>query len=69
MKNIIGKTIVKVTKMKNTDYDDKGWLKLDFADNTYCVIQASYTCYTGGSEDEYPTDISILNTDKGLVPC
>lgn len=69
MENIIGKKIIKVTKMKNPDYDDVGWLKLDFADNTYCVIQASYTCYTGASEDEYPTDISILDTDKDLVPC
>ena len=69
MKNIIGKTIVKVTKMKHPKFDDEGYLKLDFSDQTYCVIIACYKCYTGGSADEYPTDILMVETDKDLVPC
>jgi len=67
--NIIGKTIANVTEMKKPEYDDTGWLKLDFTDGTHCVIWASYCGYTGDSEDEYPTCIGISNDMEGqLIP-
>ena len=40
-------------------YDDSGYLRLDFTDGTYCYIVAGYGGYTGGSLDEYPTNIRI----------
>jgi len=66
--NITGKTIARVTEMQKQGYDDTGWLKLDFTDGTHCVIWAGYGCYTGESEDEYPTRIGISDDDEGLVP-
>jgi len=50
--DITGKTITKVTEMKKPEYDDTGWLKIDFTDGTHCVIYAGYFGYTGKSEDE-----------------
>ena len=66
--NIIGKTITSVTEMKMPEFDDTGWLKLDFSDGTYCVICAGYGSYTGNSEDEYPTRIGISDSAEGLLP-
>jgi hypothetical protein len=66
--SIIGKTISKVTRMKKPEYDDTGWLKLDFTDGTCCVIWSSYGGYTGSSEDEYPTCIGISDDVAELVP-
>lgn len=65
---IEGKTIAKVMKMENPDYDDEGWLKLEFTDGTFCVIQAGYGGNTGCSMGEYPTDIRITTDDETLVP-
>ena len=66
--NITGKTIAKVTEMKKPEYDDTGWIKLDFTDGTHCVIWAGYGGYTGDSEDEYPTCIGITDDADGLIP-
>jgi hypothetical protein len=66
--NITGKTIAQVTEMKKPEYDDTGWLKLDFTDGTHCVIWAGYDSYTGDSEDEYPTCIGITDDVDGLIP-
>ena len=66
--NITGKTIAQVTKMRKPEYDDTGWLKIDFTDGTHCVIWAGYGGWTGGSEDEYPTCIGVTDDVEGLVP-
>lgn len=66
--NIIGKTIAKITKMKKPQYDDTGWLKMDFTDGTHCIIWAGYDGWTLKSEDEYPTRIGIADHVDGLVP-
>ena len=64
--NIIGKTIEKVTKIRKPEYDDPGWLKLNFTDGTHCIINAGIGSFTGFSKDEYPTFIEITNDTKGL---
>ncbi len=66
--NITGKTIAKATKMKLPQYDDTGWLKLEFTDGTSCVIVAGYGEWTSESEDEYPTRIHIAENIENLVP-
>lgn len=66
--NLTGKTISAATRMKKPEYDDEGWLRLDFTDGTHCVIVAWYGGYTGESEDEYPTSITIADNIEGLVP-
>ncbi len=66
--SIIGKTISKATRMKKPEYDDTGWLKLDFTDGTCCVIVSYYGGYTGLSEDEYPTYIGFRDESDDLVP-
>lgn len=68
---LVGKTILSTTVMKRAGRDDAGWLKLEFADGTSCVIVASYGLHTGDSEDEYPTRIYITddtNYIAGLIP-
>lgn len=67
-KDIIGKTIASVTEMKKPQFDDEGWLRLEFTDGTACTIVSSYGGYTGNSEDEYPTFIGITDKLEGLVP-
>ena len=66
--NIDGKTVAKVARMKKPEYDDSGWLKLEFTDGTFCVIVACYGDFTGDSEGEYPTTIGISDSDEGLIP-
>jgi hypothetical protein len=68
LNHLVGKTIASVTKMKKPQFDDEGWLRLEFTDGTSCVIVASYQDYTGDSENEYPTLIKIVNEVDGLVP-
>lgn len=63
MKELIGKTIINIEKKKLKDYDDNGYLEIEFNDGLKIVIEATYGCYTGDSEDEYPTDIKIINKD------
>lgn len=67
-KDIIGKTIASVTEMKKPQFDDEGWLRLEFTDGTVCAIVASYGGYTGKSEDENPTCIGITCQLDGLIP-
>ena len=59
---LIGKTITAATQKKLVDYDDSGYLELQFSDGTKVIVVASYGSYTGGSYGEYPTGIFI--TDK-----
>lgn len=68
IKDLVGKTITASTVMKRANFDDEGWLKLEFTDGTVCVIVSSYGGYTGDSEDEYPTFISVSGDLPGLVP-
>lgn len=66
--NIIGKTIAKVTKLRNPSFDDARWLKLDFTDGTYCVVTARCGDYTDHSEQEYQLFIEITEDAEGLIP-
>lgn len=66
--DLIGKTIVKVIPLKKVKRDDRAWIKLEFSDETSCVIYATYKEYTGHSEDEYPVFICIKKSVEGLVP-
>lgn len=67
IKDLVGKTITSATKMKEPDYDDTGFLKLEFSDGTSCTIVSGYGSYTRGARDEYPTTISIEQGWAGLV--
>jgi len=60
-KDLIGKTIVSAEQLEHPSYDDSGWLKLTFSDNTSAVIISGYGDHTGDSSDEYPTYISIVD--------
>jgi hypothetical protein len=64
-KDLIGKTITAATVKKLAKYDDEGFLELKFSDGTEAVIIASYSGYTGLSEDEYPTRIIIQDNYNG----
>ena len=64
IKDLEGKTISKATQMKLKEYDDDGFLLLEFADKSKCLIEASYGGYTGDSENEYPTYISIAHDSR-----
>jgi hypothetical protein len=68
LEELVGKTIRSATRMKKPEYDDDGWLKLEFTDGTSCVVVAYYCGYTGKSEDEYPTGINVTEKEEGLVP-
>ena len=61
--DLVGKTITGATLMKKKDYDDQCWLKLDFSDDTACILVGSYGDYTGASEDDYPAFILITAAD------
>jgi hypothetical protein len=61
-KNLIGKTITNITKKKLVEYDDTGFLELEFSDGVKVLIVSAYKNWTSESLDEYPTDIYI--TDK-----
>lgn len=56
---IEGKTIKSVKQVKLPNYDDEGWLLLEFIDGSDCIIEAGYLDYTGNSLGEYPTYIDI----------
>ena len=67
--DLVGKTISSITQMKLREYDDMGFLKLEFTDGTFCFIIGGYGGYTGGSEDEYQTVINLEEDPKeDLVP-
>lgn len=54
--------------MKKPEFDDDGWIKLDFTDGTSCQIVAYYGEYTAKSDGEYPTGICVEKVEEGLVP-
>ena len=64
---IEGKTIAKATFMKAKNFDDEGWLQLDFTDGSSCLIESGYGGYSGKSIDEYPTFIEILDGRYNLI--
>jgi hypothetical protein len=64
--DLIGKTIKAVQELKLKEYDDQGYLLMEFTDGSKALIVSSYGSYTGGSEDEYPTYISIRGEDDGI---
>jgi len=64
---LIGKTITSATKMVKDDYDDTGYLKLEFSDGTSVVIVGGFDGdWTGDSEGEYKTTIGIVDSIDGL---
>ena len=65
--NIIGKTIKEVAKLKMPQYDDAGWLRLEFDDGSSCIIEAWYGSFTGESLDEYPARIDIVEDRDGFI--
>ena len=66
--DMVGKTILSVKQMKLKDYDDAGFLRIIFTDNTHCVIFGGYDeIYTGDSNNEYPTLIGIAREDRELM--
>jgi hypothetical protein len=58
--NIIGKTIISADIMQLEGFDDQGFLRLAFSDGSAYIVESSYNCdYTGKSEGEYGTTISV----------
>jgi hypothetical protein len=64
-----GKTILEVEWLRYLDYDDKGYLLLEFHDGTRALIAAYHQGYTAKSRDEYQTNISVsfLSSDEDLT--
>ena len=63
--SLTGKTIKSVNRMQLTGYDDEGFLKLTFTDDTFCVVEGGYSGdYTGDSEDEYQTLIGLAGEER-----
>ena len=58
-KDLVGKTITSSKQMRKVRCDDDGYLELTFSDGSAATIIASYGEYTGNSDGEYPTQISI----------
>jgi hypothetical protein len=56
---LVGKTIKSATFLKLKGYDDEPYLALEFTDGTTATISASYGGYSGASEDEYPSFVSV----------
>jgi len=65
---LAGKTIKSARFMKKPDWDDVGYLALEFTDHTQCVLVAGYGCWTDESQGEYPTLITLSEKVDGLVP-
>ena len=61
---IIGKTIKSIKQKQLKDYDDKGYLEIEFTDGCKVIIESIYYCYTGGSRGEYPTGIFIQSIEE-----
>ncbi len=60
--DLVGKTITSAKVKKLKDYNDDGFLALEFSDGTAAIITSYYGEWSGDSLDEYPTHIDI--TDK-----
>jgi hypothetical protein len=65
---MVGKTVTSAQEMERTEFDDAGFLKLEFSDGTDCVIVSGYYGHTGNSEDEYPTWIKVVDGVDNLIP-
>lgn len=61
---IIGKTIKSIKQKQLKDYDDLGYLEIEFTDGIKIIIESFYCGYTGCSKDEYPTDICIQSIEE-----
>jgi hypothetical protein len=59
--NIINKTIKDIQKYGYEEYTDIDRIKITFTDDTCIFIIASYGCYEGGTLDEYPSTIEVLD--------
>lgn len=64
--DLVGKTIKAVQELKLKEYDDQGYLLMEFTDGAKALIVAVYGSYTGESEDEYPTYLRIEGEDDGI---
>ncbi|MFA5391815.1 MAG: hypothetical protein WC331_10400 [Candidatus Omnitrophota bacterium] len=64
--DLIGKTIIAAQQMKLKEHDDTGFLRLQFSDNTHCIIEGGYRGYTVDSEDDYQTHIWISSDEREL---
>lgn len=64
--DLVGKTIKAVQQLKLKEYDDKGFLLMEFTDGEKALIGGGYRGYTGESEDEYQTVVWITGEDDGL---
>jgi hypothetical protein len=65
---LVGKTITQAMFMEHPDYDDKGYVRLEFTDGTTVLLTAYNGEYTGNSRDECPNHISITDRDDNLIP-
>jgi len=60
MQYLVGKMIKEVKPLKLKGYDDEGYLKITFTDNSYVVIESYYEKEkTEKSFGEYQTKIKI----------
>ena len=56
---LIGKTIKNAQQLKHRNWDDTGYILLEFTDDTKVLIESGYDEYTGESVGEYPTLIKV----------
>ena len=61
---MVGKTIAAVKHQKLIEWDDEGFLRVEFTDGTHCTIESGYGNCTGESEDEYKTVIGIADVER-----
>lgn len=59
--DLIGKTITGCVQKKLVEYNDTGFVELQFSDNTKAIIVSSYGDWEGGSYGEYPTEIYVTD--------
>lgn len=66
-KELIGKTIESIYRCKLREYDDTGYLMINFTDGTKVIIESGYSDWTGNSLYEYPTNIIVYKaTDEKI---
>ena len=59
-KDIENKTIKKITKRCHSQFDDCGYLDIEFTDGTkVCIVGGYDEIWSGMSVNEYPTTIRI----------
>lgn len=67
LRDLLGKTIKKVSKKRLHGYSDEGFLRFDFTDGSHAYIVASYGSYSKDAEDEYPTNIDVYEDWGDLI--